>query len=170
MISLIGPMGAGKSTIGRRLADALPLPFVDLDAAIVQRAGKSIPRIFSDDGECVFRALEGECLQRQLDATIPCVLATGGGIVLRAPNRHRLQRGGPVIWLDASPETLAKRIAGDRNRPLLRGVDPLQKARELDQQRRKLYESCAQLHISTEHSNMHQTLATILEFLEHENI
>jgi len=165
MITLIGPMGAGKSSVGSRLAKRLQLPFIDLDAMIVARAGKSIPHIFRDDGQCVFRALEGECLQQCLSSAKHCVLATGGGVVMRAPNRQRLKDGGTVIWLDASPEILAQRTAGDTNRPLLHGVNPLQKARELDIQRRTYYQRCADFRINTANSTVTATVTGIMAFL-----
>ncbi|MDX8401571.1 MAG: shikimate kinase [Mariprofundaceae bacterium] len=147
MISLVGLMGSGKTTIGRLLAARLRCPFEDLDEAIVARAGKPIPRIFAEDGECVFRAIEGEALEGVVRRGGYRVLATGGGVVLRAPNRARLKRAGPVIWLDAPPEVLAARIAGDPNRPLLHGVDPLARMRELDRARRALYREVADLRI-----------------------
>lgn len=168
IVSLIGPMGAGKSSIGTRLAKCLDVGFVDLDAAIVAKAGKSIPRIFDEDGQCVFRALEGECLQYHVDQAKPCVLATGGGVVMRAPNRLRLGQAGPVIWLDARPNILAQRIAGDRNRPLLNGVNPLQKAQELDLQRRSYYRRCANFHINTGEQRINAVIAAILVFLNHD--
>ncbi len=158
-VALIGPMGAGKSTVGKRLAKRLSLPFIDLDQMIVERAGKSIPRIFAEDGECVFRAWEGECLQQAIAAPT-CVLATGGGVVMREPNRERLAQC-LVIWLDASPEVLAKRTAGDENRPLLQGTDPLRRARELDRQRRPYYRRCANLRIATDHCGVDETVEQI---------
>jgi len=168
MILLIGPMGAGKSTIGRRLAARLKLPCVDLDRVIVERAGQSIPRIFETKGERAFRSLEEDCLEELCTDGEDKVLATGGGVVLSEANRRQLKQVGRVVWLDAPPEVLAKRIAGDANRPLLRGVNPLQKARELDEQRRPLYEACADYRVPTGQMHVRQALENILTWMEHE--
>ncbi len=162
MCILIGPMGAGKSTIGRLLAARLGFDFVDMDERIVEKAGKSIPRIFEEDGECVFRALEGEVLQALCTAHEKQVLATGGGAILSAPNRERIKHAGVVIWLDAPPELLAKRMIGDKNRPLLKGVDVLSKAKELDRQRRKHYEACANFRVDTSKLSAKQAVEEIM--------
>jgi len=159
-------MGAGKSTIGRRLAARLRIPCVDLDAVIVEQAGKSIPSIFEDDGEAVFRELESQCLKDVWTDATSKVIATGGGIVLAASNRKLLQTSGFVVWLDASPEVLARRIGGDSNRPLLNGVDPLQRARELDAQRRPLYKSCADLCVDTAKLRVPQAIDAIMQAVD----
>ena len=161
---LVGSMGAGKSTIGRLLAARLGLHYVDLDAVIIEKAGKVIPRIFEEDGECVFRALEAESLQVSCLDGAAKVLATGGGVIMSAPNRERMKQAGDVIWLDAPPEVLAKRIAGDKNRPLLKGVDVLAKAKELDRQRRKYYEMSADFRIDTSLMSAQQAVEAIVAF------
>ncbi|MDX8397887.1 MAG: shikimate kinase [Mariprofundaceae bacterium] len=166
VLSLIGPMGAGKSTIGRLLAARLTLECIDLDAVIVERAGKSITDIFADDGECIFRALESECLQSLCAAQSSKILATGGGIVLTAPNRQRLKQAGTVVWLDAPVEVLAKRTAGDKKRPLLAGVNVLLKAKELDLQRRKYYEMCSDLRVDTSQLSAAQVVQCIVAHVE----
>jgi len=165
-IILIGSMGAGKSTIGRRLAARLHIPCVDLDAVIVEKAGKSIPCIFDADGEDAFRELESQCLNDAWTDVTPKIIATGGGIVLAASNRKLLQQSGFVIWLDANPDVLARRIGGDANRPLLNGVDPLQRARELDVERRPLYKSCADLCIDTAKLRVPQAIHVIMQAID----
>ncbi len=162
-------MGSGKSTIGRQLVEQfaarIRMVFVDLDEVIVDKAGKSISRIFEEDGECVFRALESEGLEMLTADSESKVIATGGGTVLSAPNRERMKKAGPVIWLDASPEVLAARTANDPNRPLLKGVDPLQKARELDRQRRPVYKACADFRVDTSLLSVDEAVEEIAGFL-----
>jgi shikimate kinase len=166
MCVLIGSMGAGKSTIGRLLAARLGFDFIDSDDAIIEKAGKSIPRIFEEDGECIFRALESEVLQELCSKHDRQVLATGGGAVLRALNRERIINAGYVIWLDAQPEVLAERIMGDKNRPLLHGVDVLSKAKQLDRERRKYYDMCADIRVDTSLMNAKEAVDTIIVGME----
>jgi len=163
VILLIGPMGAGKSTLGKTLAKRLGLGFTDLDEEIVAQAGMSIPEIFSRLGERVFRQYEAQNLAQAVE--LKRVLATGGGVVLRESNRKILHQNPPVVWLDAPPEVLARRIAGDANRPLLAGVDPLAKARELDTVRRQLYAECANLHVRTDQFDAEQAVDYIIAYL-----
>ena len=158
-------MGSGKSTIGRLLAARFRMSFVDLDEMIIAQAGKSIPRIFEEDGECIFRALEGEALETLTSDSESKVIATGGGAVLSAPNRERMKGAGHIIWLDAPPEVLAERTASDPNRPLLKGVNPLQKARELDMQRRSIYEACADFRVDTSILSVDEAVEEIAGFL-----
>jgi len=164
-VFLIGPMGAGKSTIGIPLAERLKRTFYDMDQMVVEKTGRSIPEIFADDGECNFRALEGQMLAELCAGEEPVVIATGGGVVLSAPNRKRMQDSGYVIWLDVPPEVAAKRIRGDSNRPLLLGVDALQKARELDHKRRPLYTAIADHSVRTDQLAPADVVEDILEFL-----
>ncbi|MDX8405313.1 MAG: shikimate kinase, partial [Mariprofundus sp.] len=114
---LVGLMGSGKSSIGRRLAAYMDLPLIDLDDYIVEQAGRSIPEIFERNGEPAFRQMETNALRDVIDKH--AVIATGGGIVECEENRLILKAHPPVIWLKASPEFLADRIDGDSNRPLI---------------------------------------------------
>ena len=161
---LVGLMGAGKSSIGRRLARKLKLPLVDLDEVIVEHAGCTIPQIFKQRGEDGFRQLEsqllGECLGQ------PSVLATGGGIVMRKKNRELLQAHPPVIWLKASPEFLAARIDGDSNRPLIAAGDTLNKLQALAEIRYPLYEACADHVLPRGDMKKTEALEDILVFLK----
>jgi len=165
-VFLIGPMGAGKSTIGKPLSERLERPFYDMDQMIVEKTGRSIPEIFANDGECNFRAMEGQMLAELCAGKEPAVIATGGGVVLSAPNRKRMQDSGNVIWLDVPPEVAAERIKDDANRPLLLGVDALQKARELDHQRRNLYISISEYQVRTDQLEPEAAVEGIINFLE----
>lgn len=119
-IVITGFMGSGKSTVARLVARELRRPFVDCDDLIVERAGKSIAQIFADEGECHFRALErGVC--QELAAQDGLVIATGGGALLNAENRAALGRSGLLICLQASPESIRRRLAGECGRPLFNG-------------------------------------------------
>ena len=122
-VILTGFMGTGKSTVGRRLASQLGWTFCDTDPMIEERAGKSIPRIFAEDGEAAFRAIETE-VARGLAALEHCVIATGGGIVVTAGNLELLEAAGRVILLEASPEEIWRRVGGSDHRPLLAHPDP----------------------------------------------
>lgn len=122
-IFLVGPMGAGKSTIGRLLADQLHYPFVDSDHEIEHRTGANIPWIFDKEGEEGFRLREEQAIE-SLTLRECIVLATGGGVVMRSGNRQHLQERGLVIYLETPVLVQLERTARDRNRPLLRQGDP----------------------------------------------
>ncbi|MDX8407369.1 MAG: shikimate kinase [Mariprofundaceae bacterium] len=160
---LVGLMGSGKSSIGRRLAARLQLPLVDLDHVIVEQAGCSIPEIFAERGEAGFRELESRILAEVIGK--PAVLATGGGIVMREENRELLKQHPPVIWLNASPAFLAQRIDGDANRPLIADGDTLNKLQELARVRYPLYEACADFVLPRGDMKKSEALAAIIEFL-----
>lgn len=119
-IFLTGFMGAGKTTVGQILADSLGVPFVDLDAKIVQREKRPIARIFAEDGETYFRDCE-TALLKEVTEWPTAIYATGGGIVVRDVNRQAMANMGCVIYLQASWETLQKRLQNSVDRPL---VDP----------------------------------------------
>lgn len=138
---LIGPMAAGKSSVGRDLAARLGEPFADLDALIVERVGRSIPEIFATDGEEAFRDLEADVLAEALD-TRTGVLALGGGAPLRPESAARL-RGGPVVLLEIAEELVADRLRRGTDRPLLDGEAPLARWREITAARMPLYRDLA---------------------------
>lgn len=149
-IALIGYRAAGKSSVGARLAGLLDRPFVDLDQAIEERASRSIARIFETDGEDAFRELEQEVLVEQVSSQPNCVLATGGGIVLRASNRRVLRGFGLVVWLDADAETLVARLKVDpRGRPSLTALGLIEEVAAVLSERRPLYQECADLVLDT---------------------
>jgi len=160
---LIGLMGVGKSSIGRRLASFLQVPLIDLDETIVAKAGCSIPDIFARDGEAAFRKMETAALRDVVGQR--AVIATGGGVVMSEENRALLRSHPPVIWLQASPEYLAERIGGDPNRPLLATGDALKKLQELAALRSPLYQACADLVVPREFMKKNEVMLLILRFL-----
>jgi shikimate kinase len=144
-IVLIGMMGAGKSTIGRRLATRLNLPFVDADHEIEAAAGKSISDIFADHGEPHFRDGEARVIARLLQNG-PIILATGGGAILREDTRRRIKEKGISIWLKADVDVVLRRVRRRTNRPLLQTDDQDRTVTRLIAEREPLY-ATADIHI-----------------------
>jgi shikimate kinase len=135
---LVGMMGAGKSAVGRPLADALGYTFLDADDTLVRVAGRSIPEVFAEEGEEGFRLLETQVLN-QIACIQRLVVATGGGVVTRPQNWGHL-RQGLVVWLDAPEDLLLERLRNDPTpRPLLNDPDPAARLRDLLGMRRPLY-------------------------------
>lgn len=124
-IALVGLMGAGKSTVGRRLASRLGLPFADGDDEIEKAAGMSVSDIFASLGEAEFREGEARVMRRLLEGP-PIVLATGGGAMMNADTRALLKQRAHTVWLRADIRVIAQRVARRDTRPLLRGKDPFQ--------------------------------------------
>ncbi|ALP54191.1 shikimate kinase [Candidatus Tenderia electrophaga] len=164
-IFIVGPMGAGKTTIGRQLARSLGWEFVDSDHEIVARTGVQIPVIFDVEGEVGFRRREKKVID-ELSACQRLVLATGGGVVLDAENRRRLNERGVVVYLHASAEQLFKRTARDRNRPLLQTADPQQKIRDLLVQREPLYREVADIVMETGEENVRAVVRKLMGHLK----
>ncbi|HET6663924.1 MAG TPA: shikimate kinase [Acidimicrobiales bacterium] len=149
-VVLVGPMGVGKTTVGRRLARELQRPFADADEQLELRTGRTIPAIFRDDGEEAFRRLESEVLADLLGCAHPVVLAAGGGVVMRTENRALLGRRAFVVWLRASAGFLAAR-ADPTHRPLLTGEpDPAAALERLVTTRAPLYEEVADATVDVE--------------------
>ena len=142
-IYLVGPMGAGKSTVGRALAYRLGAELVDLDAEIVHVAGKPIPEIFAEEGEAGFREREARALADLAGRDEALVVATGGGVVLREENRQLMARSGTTVYLHAAVDTLLARTRGDSNRPLLQVADPRAQLTQLQAEREPLYREAA---------------------------
>jgi len=161
---LVGMPGCGKSTLGRVLARSLGKTFVDADHELEQRLGVSISTIFEIEGEEIFRNREEETLTR-LVQRVDIVLATGGGVILRPPNRERLKAGGTVLYLHATPETTWERTRHSKNRPLLQTSDPLARARQLYSQRDSLYRETADLVINVDQQKSAHVLAFLREQL-----
>ncbi|AUF94449.1 shikimate kinase AroK [Pseudomonas sp. S07E 245] len=162
---LVGPMGAGKSTIGRLLAKELRLLFKDSDKEIELRTGANIPWIFDKEGEPGFRDRE-EAMIAELCELDGVVVATGGGAVMRDANRRALHAGGRVIYLHASVEQQVGRTARDRNRPLLRTANPEATLRALLESRDPLYREIADVIVETDERPPRMVVQDILERLE----
>ncbi|GGK64469.1 shikimate kinase AroK [Amphritea balenae] len=168
-IFLVGPMGAGKSTIGRLLSQELKLNFVDSDKVIEERAGADIPWIFDVEGEDGFRNREANMIDL-LSAEDGQVLATGGGAVLRPENRSNLQGRGTVVYLKASVEQQLERTARDKNRPLLQTPDPKAVLTELMELRHPLYVQVADIVVETDRRNPKAVVADIIADLREKQI
>jgi shikimate kinase len=168
-IFLVGPMGAGKSTIGRQLAQALGYEFQDSDHEIQRRTGVDIATIFEYEGEHGFRSRERQIIE-ELAAQDNLVLATGGGAVLLPENRQQLAARGLVIYLHCSPEQQYARTARDRNRPLLETPDRQQTLRDLMAEREPIYRQIADLVVSTERRGTSSVVKEIRRRLETEDI
>jgi shikimate kinase len=145
---LVGPMGAGKTTVGRQIAELFRMPFLDLDHEIEAHTGAAVGLIFELEGEAGFRRREGALLA-ELAARNGIVLATGGGAVLDEGNRRTLQHRGFVIWLDASVDAQLARLARDRQRPLLQAPDRRDRLEQLAATRNPLYAGIADLRLAS---------------------
>ena len=137
-IVLVGMMGAGKTSVGRRLAVRLSLPFRDSDEEMEKAAGASVTQIFEQSGEGQFRCAERRVIARLLQSGLG-VIATGGGAVMNEQTRGRILTQAIAVWLRASADTLLKRIGTDHTRPLLSRGDPLPVLRKLIEERSPLY-------------------------------
>lgn len=163
-IVLVGLMGAGKSSVGRLVAAALELEFVDTDDLVAKGEGRSVPELFAERGEAHFRGLELDALRGELGSEIPSVVATGGGVVTTAEGRALLSGHHPVILLDVSPEVAARRVGDGRNRPLLAG-NPLEKLTELAAERRASYLEVADHVVEVDDRSPGQVVGALVELL-----
>jgi len=157
--------GSGKSTVGKQLGKRLGWVFEDADARIEARIGGSIREFFEREGEDAFRAIEAEVIA-QLAQQPACVLATGGGAVLREANRDALRRHCDVVYLRCAPEELYRRLRNDTQRPLLQVADPLGRLREMHAQRDPLYRQVAHLSVETGRQTVPSQVNMILSHLE----
>lgn len=161
---LIGPMGSGKSTVGKRLAARLGKQFVDCDQQLEQHLNVDIGTIFDIEGEQGFRQREHDMLQK-LCAMSNVVIATGGGCVLRKDNRELLQAAGLVIYLRISVEHQLRRLSRDKSRPLLQLPDRRQRLQQLAAEREPLYVDCADMVIATGEHSVAKMAATVHDML-----
>jgi shikimate kinase len=161
-VFLVGMMGAGKTTVGRLLAQALGFEFVDADRELEARSGVLIATIFSVEGEDGFRRREAALLD-ELTQRPGIVLATGGGAILNADTRRRLRDRGLVLYLRASADEIHRRTRSDRSRPLLQTADPRARIDELLAQREPLYEETAHVTFQSASANPRRLVRRLLD-------
>jgi len=165
-IALIGFMGAGKTVVGEALAQKLGKEFIELDALIEQRAGKTIPEIFRQDGEIAFREREIEAV-KEVSGKKNAVIACGGGVVLNQINIDRLRKESLIVYLKASPGVILRRTAKDENeRPLLKAADRASEIRRLLQFRKPFYERAADITIDTSRLDVESVAEEIIAKLK----
>lgn len=162
---MIGYMGCGKSTVGRRLSYRLKKPYVDTDILIETKAKKTVSDIFAEYGEEAFRQMETECIKSMFDYKQDYVIAVGGGLPMREVNRELINKLGTVIYLRAKPETIYERVKNDTKRPLLQGEDPKGKIRSMLIQRGPVYADAAQVCIDVDGKTFQEILDEIEEAL-----
>lgn len=164
-IFLVGPMGAGKTTIGRQLAQSLGLEFDDTDQEIQRRTGVDISTIFEYEGEDGFRRREMKAIAEMVEQD-NVVLATGGGAVTQPENRRLLAARGYVVYLSCSPEQQFERTYKDKNRPLLQTEDPLEMLKSLNGEREPQYQEIADLVVSTEGRSAQAVVKEVVRHFE----
>lgn len=157
-IFLVGFMGCGKSAIGRRLSYFLKMPYYDMDNEIVRQQGMSIPEIFEKYGEVYFRDLETQFLKKFRNEA--CIIATGGGVAIRAENRLLMRKSGLVFFLDATFDDIYMRIRNDKNRPIVQRTSR-EELNALYLTRRKFYREAAHIPVLTEG----RSLRNIVEYI-----
>jgi shikimate kinase len=165
-VVLVGMMGAGKSSVGRRVAARLVWPFSDSDAVVELRYGRTVAAIWRDDGEEAFRVMETDALREALEDPTPSVIAAAGGTVLDAKNRKAMQEADAVvIWLRADPDTLAGRVRHGDHRPLL-DDDAATTLRRLNDERVELYTEVADAVIDVDDLDLDEAVARVLAEVE----
>ncbi len=160
-IVLIGFMGCGKSTVGKQLADALSYEFGDTDAMIEEAYGKTVSKMFEEDGEEYFRTAETELLRKLSGGAEGLVLATGGGMPMREENRELLREIGTVIFLETKIETILDRLQNDTGRPLADGEDREARLRPLYEKRLPVYREVADYILDTEDKSFYAIIEEI---------
>jgi shikimate kinase len=162
-VILTGFMGTGKSTVGKRLADRLGVPFIDTDEEIERIEGRPIEVIFAEDGEPYFRDIERRVIADAVGKE--AVVSTGGGAIVDPDNYDRMHAAGPIVCLTASVDVIARRTASNQERPLLRGDDVLERARRLLDERAPAY-ARADLSVDTSNTEVDAVVDQILSTLD----
>jgi shikimate kinase len=163
-VLLVGMMGAGKTTVGRLVADRLGCPYADSDAEVEAATGRTVPEIFAEQGEAAFRAAEAEVLAKAVAGDGPVVVSVAGGAVLDPANRALIRRSGTVVWLRASPATLAGRVGDGVGRPLL-SERPGEALARLEVVRRPYYAEVADAAVDVDGSTPEAVAEAVLAVL-----
>lgn len=163
-ILLIGFMGVGKTEVGKLLAKKLSMTYIDTDIIIEGEEGKSINRIFAENGEESFRDMESRLLDKLADKK-NCVISTGGGIILRPENVKKMENMGSLILLWSDIETIYERTKNASVRPLLNAADPKAKAKEILDFRTPIYRSIADLEVDTSRLSPEEACNKIIKFI-----
>ncbi len=164
-IFLIGPMGSGKTSLGRRVARRLGLEFHDCDLELEQRTGASVNLIFDIEGEAGFRKREA-ALIKELSAGSKRLIATGGGAVLNPDNRACMKSAGLVVYLRTSVDQQLRRLERDRQRPLLQAEDRVERLEKLGRERNPIYESMADVIINSENRSLRRMTRKVCNAVE----
>lgn len=164
-IFLIGPMGSGKTTIGKQLAKLFKLDFYDCDHELERQTGASVSLIFDLEGETGFRERESRLLE-QLTANKGVLISTGGGVICKEENRSLLRTRGLVVYLKTSIENQLRRLSQDKSRPLLQTEDRVQRLLDLASVRNPLYDSTADLVFSTRDQSVHSTAKELFSAIQ----
>lgn len=160
-------MGAGKTSLGKRLANRLKWQFFDTDHVIINNTGADIPLIFEREGEAGFRRREHSALREVLSAPLDAVVACGGGIVVTPENRSLIMTQPLVVFLDVSVERQLERIGLDKNRPLVNAPDKRQRLQQLRDDRLGLYEGIADVRIDTDDNNFNHSFNRLFGAVQH---
>ncbi len=165
-IILIGYMGSGKSTVGRKAAKAVEYNFLDTDTLIENEEGMTISRLFEEKGEAYFRERETETIRRLIEEPKGNIIATGGGLPMKEGNAELLKKLGTVIYLKAETDTLVTRLSGnDANRPLLQNGDLREKIETMLAIRGPVYEACADVILQTDNMSFYEIICNIERLL-----
>ena len=161
-VYLIGFMGSGKSTVSRQLAEYLSVKQLEMDDILTAQAGKSITRIFEEDGEEAFRRMESELIRR-IGSEEPAVVSCGGGVVLRRENAENMKKNGIVVFLSAEPQTIYERVKNSTHRPVLNGHMNVEYIAQLMEKRAPFYEAAADITVFVDNKSSAQVAKEILK-------
>lgn len=165
-IILIGYMGCGKTTLGRKVSFREKIALLDTDKMIEQKQGRTVSEIFDTDGEAAFRQMETDCLEEIMTYEERYVISVGGGLPMKEENRKLLKELGTVLYLRARPDTIYGRLKNDTTRPLLRGDDPEGKIRTMIGVRGPVYEEAADAVIDVDEKSYDMIIGEILNAVE----